>query len=135
MLIEFRVENHRSLREEQVLAFEAAAIGDESDQRTRGLLPAAVRYGANASGKSNLLSALSFMREAVLWSHRAWEPDTGIPRSPFAWGLKRAEPSTFEVSILLDGVKYDYGFVVSDSSVEEEWLYTWPHNRKQVWFE
>jgi predicted ATPase len=143
MLIEFRVENHRSLRDEQVLTLAAAKrVGDPSDPRPRTvtgyeekLLPAAVIYGANASGKSNVLSALGFMQEAVLLSHRKWEPDGGVPRSPFAWGEKRNEPSMFEVTFLVENVKYVYGFFVNDEAVEEEWLFAWPKHRKQVWFE
>ena len=142
MLIEFRVENHRSLRDEQALTFAAGRIGDPADQRLRTvagcsdkLLPAAVVYGANASGKSNVLTALTFMRDAVLFSHRRWDPDGGVPRSAFAWGERRGEPSTFEVSFLLDNCKYEYGFSTDDVEVAEEWLFAWPKGRKQVWFE
>ena len=142
MLIEFRTENHRSLREEQVITLEASRGRDPSDQRARvvdsgslQLLPIAALYGANASGKSNLLDAFLFMRKAVLNSHRIWEPDSGVPRSPFAWGNKRFDPSMFEVTFLLDGTKYQYGFTVSDESVEEEWLFVWPKGRKQTWYE
>ncbi len=142
MLIEFRVENHRSLRDEQALTLEAGRIGDPSDTRPRSvvghnekLLPAAVIYGANASGKSNVLAALAFMREAVTLSHRRWEPEGGIPRTAFAWGEKRDETSMFEASFLVRTTKYVYGFTVDDVSVEEEWLYAWPSKRKQVWFE
>jgi len=142
MLIEFRVENHRSLRDEQVLTMEAGRVGDEADLRPRhvpghaeGLLPVAVLYGANASGKSNVLSALAFMRDAVVDSHRQWSPDGGVPRDPFAWGPKRTEPSLFEASLLLDEVRYQYGFVASDECFLEEWLHAWPNGKKQVWFE
>ena len=62
MLIEFRVENHRSLRDEQVLTMEAGRVGDAEDPRRRhvdgyseALLTAAGIYGANASGKSNVV--------------------------------------------------------------------------------
>jgi uncharacterized protein len=142
MLIEFRVENHRSLRDEQVLTMEAGRIGSENDLRprnisgnTESLLTVAGLYGANASGKSNVLSALASMREAVLLSHRSWEPDKGVPREPFAWGSKREEPSLFEVTMMIGGVRYQYGFLASDVSFLEEWLYAWPHGKKQVWFE
>ncbi len=142
MLIEFRVENYRSLRDEQALTLEAGRIGESSDPRPRGvaghgesLLPAAVIYGANASGKSNVLAALAFMREAVILSHRQWEPEGGIPRTAFAWGDKRNESSMFEASFLVEGTKYVYGFSVDDEAVVEEWLFAWPNNRKQVWFE
>jgi len=142
VLIEFRVENYRSLRDEQALTMEAGRVGDSSDPRPRPvaghsamLLPAAVIYGPNASGKSNVLSALKFMREAVLNSHRRWEPEGGIPRTAFAWASKRLDSSMLEISILLNGTKIEYGFSVNDDFVEEEWLFAWPNHRKQLWFE
>jgi hypothetical protein len=142
MLIEFRVENHRSLRDEVVLTLEAGRVGESSDPRPRSaaahsekLLPVAVIYGANASGKSNVMSALGFMRQAVLLSHRRWDPNGGVPRTSFAWGESRDRPSMFEVSFLADATRYTYGFVVDDASVQEEWLFAWPNNRKQIWFE
>jgi hypothetical protein len=142
MLIEFRVENHRSLRDEQVLSMEAANLGEPSDKRPRKvvghatpLLPAVGLYGANASGKSNVLSALAFMREAVILSHRYWSPDGGVPRDQFAWGVRKAEPSLYEVTLLINGVRFQYGFQASDEAFLEEWLHAWPHGKKQVWFE
>ena len=142
MLIEFRVANHRSLRDEQVLTMEAGRVGDEADPRPRYVsghsetfLTVTGLYGANASGKSNVLAALAFMREAVLRSQRFWSPDEGLPRDPFAWGPKRVKPSLFEVTLLLDDVRFQYGFVASDECFLEEWLYAWPHGKKQVWFE
>jgi uncharacterized protein len=142
MLVEFRVENYRSIRDEQILSMEAGRIEDDSDPRPRALpgndkplLTVAALYGANASGKSNVVSALGFMRDAVTVSHRIWSPEGGVPREPFAWGPKRLEPSFFEVTLLISGVRYQYGFVTSDSSFEEEWLYAWPHGKKQIWFE
>lgn len=142
MLIEFRVENYRSIRDEQALTMEAGRIGTTDDHRPRhveghneSLLPAAVIYGANASGKTNVLLALSFMREAVIHSHKYWDADGGVPRTPFAWGEKYNEPSLFEVTFILDRTKYAYGFTVDDKRVLEEWLFAWPKKRKQVWFE
>lgn len=140
MIIEFRVENHRSVRAEQVLTFEAGRVGAPDDRVPRSvavgkLLPVAALYGANASGKSNVLAALGFMRDAVLASHRAWPPDGGVPRDPFAWGKAAREASLFEVTLLLDGVRYQYGFVVDDERFLEEWLFAWPKGRKQTWLE
>lgn len=141
MLIEFRVENHRSLRDEQVLTMEASGstTGDDPRPRHEGhsqpLLPVAAIYGANASGKSNVVGALAFMRDAVIQSHRSWAPEGGVPRDQFAWGPKGAEPSSFEVTLFLDGIRYQYGFRVSDEAFLEESLYAWPHGKKQTWFE
>ncbi|MDR3621321.1 MAG: ATP-binding protein [Paludisphaera borealis] len=141
MLIEFRVENHRSLRDEQVLTMQAGQVGDPDDDRPRlvpgyaqRLLPVAAIYGANASGKSNVLDALVFMYDAVLWSHRTWSPDKGIHRDPFAWGPKRKKPTLFEVTVVVGDVRYQYGFTASSDRFLEEWLYAWPNDRKQTWF-
>jgi predicted ATPase len=142
MLIQFRVENHRSLRDEQVLSLVAANLGDPEEPRLlrpqgleEALLPAVALYGANASGKSNVLNALGFMREAVLRSHRFWAPEAGTPQEPFALSSKAREPSLYEVDILIAGVRFRYGFVLSRERIEEEWLHTWTHGRKQVLFE
>ena len=37
--------------------------------------------------------------------------------------------------MLIEGVRHQYGFVASDECFLEEWLYVWPHGKKQVWFE
>ncbi|HLL83065.1 MAG TPA: hypothetical protein VK420_10455 [Longimicrobium sp.] len=87
MLIRFRVENFRSLREEQEFSMVASAISERPETLVPTgagiqLLRAAAVYGPNASGKSALFHALSFMRVAVLGSHRSWVPSGGIPRTP-----------------------------------------------------
>ncbi|ATB42704.1 hypothetical protein CYFUS_008183 [Cystobacter fuscus] len=142
MLIQFRVENHRSLRDEQVLSLVAANLGGAEDPRLlrppelgEALLPAVALYGANASGKSNVLNALAFMREAVLRSHRFWDPEAGVPQESFALSSKAQKPSLYEVDFLVGGVRFRYGFVLSAARIEEEWLHAWPHGRKQLWFE
>lgn len=139
MLIQFRVENHRSLRDEQVLSL--VATSDKAgvhvlraEGLSEALVPVVAIYGANASGKSNVLAAIDFMRRAVLGSQRRWEVD-GTPHEPFLLSNKAAEPSLYEVDILVDGVRYRYGFQLSALRVEEEWLFAWPHGRKATWFE
>lgn len=88
MLISFTVENYRSIRDEQSFSMEPGRseklderlIADDSAQ----VLPVAAIYGANASGKSNVLGAIAFMRDAVVHSHRLYAPDGGVPHKPFA---------------------------------------------------
>ena len=142
MLIEFRAENHRSLREEQALSMAAGLVPQPADERPRmvegysePLLPAAAIYGANASGKSNVLAAFGFMRSAVLNSQRYWGPDDGVPRDPFAWQLTDAQSSTFEATFLTGGTRYEYGFAADSQRIVEEWLFAWPNGKKQTWFE
>ncbi len=141
MLIRFRVQNHRSIRDEQELSLVAAPLSEHPESLVRAerydidLLRVAAIYGANASGKSTVFDALSFMRAAVEDSHRSWKPDGGIPRTPFALDPEAvAEPSRFAVDLLLDGIRYEYGFAVSSARVLEEWLFAYPKGRRQEWF-
>jgi uncharacterized protein len=140
LLIQFRVENHRSLRDEQILSL-AATRGDTADPRLlqaegldEPLVSVAAIYGANASGKTNVLGALGFMRQAVLQSQRMWEVE-GTPREPFLLSDKAREPSLYEAEILVGGVRYRYGFQLSSTRVEEEWLHAWPKGKQALWFE
>ena len=139
MLLEFRVENHRSIGDEQVVTFMPSSslteTVDDASHAELACLPSIAIYGANASGKSNVLSALEFMQSAVVYSHRDWDPDGGVPRMPFAWGEWQSKPSTFEIEFVAAKTKYRYGFVVDNERVLEEWLYAYPAGRKQTWFE
>jgi hypothetical protein len=143
LLIQFRVENYRSLRDEQTLSMVAdATLGGKTDERLvrpkgidEALLPAVAIYGANASGKSNVIGALGFMQSAVVRSQRFWKPDGGTRHEPFALSRKIGDPSRCEVDILIEGTRYRYGFVLSAERVEEEWLFAWPRGRRQTWFE
>jgi hypothetical protein len=130
MLRSFRVSNHRSIRAEVELSLLPAY------DKSRTAVPVAGVFGANASGKSNLLDAMSWMREAVLHSFGSWTTTGGVPRKPFRLDPSAAaEPSTFAVELMLDDVRYVYGFVVDDDRITEEWLHYYPQNRKRVVFD
>jgi predicted ATPase len=129
VLTSFRVANHRSIRDEQELLFMP------SYDKARPVVPVTAIFGANASGKSNLLDALHFMQTAVRGSYARWEAGAGVPRTPFRLDKTRTEPSLYSIEIVIDGTRYTYGFTVDDDRVLEEWLYTYPHRRRRVIFE
>lgn len=144
MLIEFRVKNFRSLRDEQVLSLVASK--DKALQNTHtlntsvnavpSLLRCAVVYGANASGKSNLIKALQYMRDVVVESATAIQP--GQPYGVQAFRLdpeSAAQPSEFEVTFLLDGVRYQYGFSMNTKRILSEHLLVYKAFKPQRWFE
>lgn len=146
MLLAFRVANYRSLRGEHELSF-VATRADEGIARLTGarsggqeiaVIPTIGVFGANASGKSNLLAAMRAMRAAVLGSVRQWTPGGGVPREPFVLDPAcRDETTMFEMELLLGvpQVRYTYGFELSDDRVEAEWLHAYPNGHKQVWFD
>jgi hypothetical protein len=134
MLVEFSVSNYRSFRDRVTLSMEAADIAsqppslDEQNvfpaSRGLSLLTSAVVYGANASGKSNLVAAINVMRTLVLNSSRDRWASRLISVEPFRLSTAtETVPSLFEIVFLVDGTQYRYGFAVDRRVVVEEWLY------------
>jgi predicted ATPase len=145
MLLRFRAANVRSLRDEQELSFvvpqgeesDAARTLTLSDGKTLQVYPVLGIFGANASGKSNVITALMKMKEAVLGSYGGWTSYQGIPREEFALDPKSAAESTFYEAdfVLEDGVRWTYGFELGSTRVESEWLHSYPKGRRQVWLD
>ena len=136
MLLSFRVENHKSIRDEQQVLLTPVYDDATPEEADWEALTATGIFGANASGKSNVLDALGLMQETVRWSMRDNEPGGGVRREPFALSNEAAEePSVFVVDLMLSGVRHTYGFAVDDDRVVEEWLYSYPRRRKRVVFE
>lgn len=144
MLVEFRVKNYRSLRDEQVLSLVAAKDKTLEDTHTvttdlkavPRVLKSAVIYGANASGKSNLIRGLWDMREMVRESSALPANQVAISVQPFRLNIKSTnEPSEFEVTFLLDGVRYQYGFAVTPERVVREHLLVYKAFKPQRWFD
>ena len=144
MLVDFRVTNFRSLREEQCLNF--AASRDPWLDNTHCILtnnPAApklvrsaVIYGANASGKTNLIFALMAMQQLVLNSTRLLEQQFREQYTPFLLDTaSRNAPTQFEITLLLDGVRYQYGFRFDAERICAEWLLVYKSSKAQRWFE
>lgn len=144
MLLRFRTANVRSLRDEQELSFvvseheqtTAAHVLRISGDQSVSVLPLLGIFGANASGKSNVLTALVDMRAAVLNSYASWASFEGVPRKPFALDLKGdSEPSFFEVDLVLENVRWTYGFELGSTRVEAEWIHSYPRGHRQVWLD
>lgn len=144
MLIEFSVKNFRSFWGAQTLSMSAGAIKDLQDENTFStpveglprLLKSVVIYGANGSGKSNLIKALAFMQEFVLSSSKESQEGEKIRREPFLLHSDGpSQESELEVVLVQGGIRYQYGFSVTGARVTHEWLLAYPGNRAQRWFE
>jgi uncharacterized protein len=144
MLVEFRVKNFRSLRDEQVLSLVASK--DKTLEHTHtlasglkaapSLLRSAAIYGANASGKSNLIKALQYMRGVVMESATVIQPGQTYAVQPFRLNEASAiGPSEFEVTFILDGVRYQYCFAMNAQRIVREHLLVYKAFKPQRWFE
>ena len=140
MLIEFEVGNYLSFKETVRLSMVAATPFKEFEaentfmaQRLRLLKTAAV-YGANASGKSNLLKAMAFMQRFVLNSAKMQSVDA-IDVTPFKLDIATENaPSHFQITFLMEDVRYRYGFDVDRKAIKKEWLYAAEANKEYTLF-
>ena len=130
MLINFSVKNFLSFKEEVSFTFNAASIKEHPDHVFEmadgryNLLNGALLYGANGSGKSNFISALSFVKDFAINSFKNKQAKEKIDIDEFRLSTDTLnKPSRFEIEILIDDTKYRYGFIVDKVVVSEEWLY------------
>jgi uncharacterized protein len=128
MLIRFHVSNFLSFNEEVELSLipgrarqHPGHIVETQEGCGLSLLRAAIIYGANASGKSNLVKAMNFAQELI---SKGTQIRAAIPRTPFKLCEDNAlRPSKFEFELKYGKRCYVYGFEVDSQRVYEEWLY------------
>ena len=146
MLIEFRVANHRSFREEQALSMVAVNRDKDLeethtlDPQVKGakglrLLKSIAVFGANASGKTNIIRALDFMKAMVVGSAQHQE-SARLNFRPFMLDEESREtPSRFEATFIQEGIRYQYGFEINGERVQAEWLHAYPSGLPRTYFE
>lgn len=133
MILEFKVENFRSFREEQVLSFEATSdtLAEEyfCVQKPKvKILKMAVIYGANASGKSNLLTALDYLRFLIIMPKNDKKLKTDFV--PFLLdNSSRLKPGRFEITFFSNDTKYIYSLKLNNDIIIEETLNYYPSTR------
>ena len=127
MLVNFTVKNYRSFKEERTFSMEASSIEEHEEAVIKAgnhrLFPLTIIYGANSSGKSNLISAIYTMRRMVMGSVRLNESDA-LLYVPFALDeVSRSVPTLFEVQFIQAETRYCYGFEYTQNEIVSEWLY------------
>jgi AAA15 family ATPase/GTPase len=127
MLLSFSVENFLSFKNRVIFDLQAVSIKEHRDNVFTSLygggystLKSVGVFGPNASGKTNLVKAISFMKDFVLNSISSID----VAYNPFRLSTETEKiPSTFEITFLVDKLRYRYGFSVNSKNVESEWLF------------
>ncbi len=146
MLIEFSVGNYRSFKEQVTFSMVAANLVAKDKKLDENnvfeidddlkLLKSAAIYGANASGKSNLATALGFMRWFMINSSKETQSTEKIGVEQFKLSTEtEAKPSFFEIVFLINGKRYRYGFEATIDKVISEWLFYVPKLKETKLFE
>lgn len=144
MILEIRLKNFFSVRDEMVLDLRAAKSKSSKSLTLEGntvdlpsgekLLKTVAIYGSNASGKSSIIKAIRFCCAMVFESHNHNENTTYIFK-PFKLDSKIEEPSEFGIKFILDGVQYYYTYTLSTTEILTEALYHYPHGKQTRIFE
>lgn len=115
MLVQFEVDNFTSIKETAKLNL-TSSTGD--------LLQSVVIYGANASGKSNILKAIKMMVSLVLNKNKVLSSEDILEHKPFLLNSQTEEASTtFEMIFVIDEIIYRYGFEYDSQMIYAEWLF------------
>ena len=133
-IINFKVKNFRSFYNESIFSMQASLNKEYSELNTflcneklfpkneNELIKSAILFGANASGKSNLVKALEYMRAVVLTSSNPLNPLVQN-NTPFEFiNTSKDEPTLFEIEIIANDIFYDYGFEIKQKHIVNEFL-------------
>ena len=142
MVLEIRLSNMFSFRDEVTLDLQAAKIQTKKARELEGnlfsvdgeqMLKSVALFGANASGKSNVIKAIRACVNMVRSSHN-YNVDTRFAISPFKFEDYANKPSSFYIRFLLNGVEYEYSFSFIHDEIITETLYYYPNGRKSLVF-
>lgn len=142
MLIEFTIQNFRSIKEEVTLSLVSSSDKSLDNNlikkdilKNDNLLRSAVISGPNASGKSNVVLAFDSLKKLVLNSNR-FQKGTKISYSPFKLDNNYlSKPTKFEIVFIKNDIKYVYGVSFTDEKIIDEYLYYYPRGHKSLIFE
>ena len=143
MIVEFSLGNYRSFNEVQTLHLQAAKIKSKYKSTDinnvfeagdkYSLLKSKIIYGANASGKSNLIRGMAAMLNII---RDSFKDDSIIQKTVEPFRLSKStlqEPTFFQISFILENVPYRYGMQLKDGKICDEWLFGTP-GKKVVYF-
>lgn len=129
MLLEFTCANFRSINHKCTLSLRAQGISDEPKQnvlqidKNAKIVKTAALYGANSSGKSNVIRAFATMIFHIVESVKLNDSDE-LRFEPFRLSTINNKPTFFEVVFIVNNVTYKYGFEFNETRIVGEWLYS-----------
>lgn len=146
MIEYFKFKNYRSFKDETILDMTPVNKLKEDEyldknvytldspyvnlkESNNKLLKIAAINGQNASGKSNLIKALYFMQSRIIQ-----RISNGSELVPYMY-LDEEETSEFELSFVVDNIKFRYGFKLNKKEILNEWLYLSEKGREKKYFE
>lgn len=144
MIVEFSIGNYRSINRIQTLSFKATSLNSEDksvdeintiDSNGNICLKVISIYGANGSGKSNVLEALQFFSNMIVSSieSEGLAMET-VRQFIYNGNLLQDEETYFQVILIINNSKYRYGFTLNGlGTIKSEWLFG-PANHNETYY-
>ena len=138
MVLEIRLSNFFSIKDEIVLDLRAGKSKSKKAQalqtnsfayKDEQILKSVAIYGANASGKSNIVKAIRFCCSMVFFSHNHNENDS-FTFYPFKFKGYSNKPSKFFIRFVMNEIEYEYSFSLTRNEIIAEELYFYPNGRR-----
>jgi AAA15 family ATPase/GTPase len=140
MILELKIKNFLSFKDEVTFSFEATKDKTFEDYQVVEVAPntrilrLAIVYGANASGKSNLIEAFEFLR--YFWVNTPENKDRSTGVTPFLLDKETLQkPSEFSLIFYVEGVKYMYSIELDKKKVISEQLFVYPGTQPALIFD
>lgn len=141
MLIDFTLGNFRSFKDEKTLSFVASSdtslpnnVIQLDNSKKNKLLRSIIIFGPNASGKTNILKGISYLKHLILNSHE-FQPGDKIFFEPFLLDSEYSlKPSKFEIFFMKKDIKYLYGISLIKDKIIDEYLFYYPKGKKALLF-
>ena len=142
MVLEFRLKNIFSFRDEITLDLQAAKIQTEKGKALSGnlftingeqILKSVSMFGANASGKSNVIKGIKACVNIIRYSH-TYNENTTFQVAPFKFDGYDKQPSSFYIRFITDGIEYEYSFSMTQTEILTEQLFYYPRGRRSLVF-
>lgn len=146
MLIDITIKNYLSFKDETT--FSLLTWTNKKKEELEGnffsvnkktkLLKTAIVYWPNASGKTNLLKAINFIKNFIIYSHTSiantpiyWF--TNAPLQPYKLNTEtKDKPSEFEINFFIEEIQYRYKFSVNNKEVLSEDLYAYKSQKERI---
>lgn len=138
MLLQFQCKNHRSIKDEIIFSMLASSDDSHEEKLIKNLgegnyiSRCASLYGANGSGKTSIISAISCMKQLVV-SSNFYQNKSEMVRLPHKLAVD--SPTKYSINFEKNGIVYQYSFEYDNKEIIAESLYYWPNGKKAMIFE
>ncbi len=137
MILEIHISNFFSIKDKIILDLRSANINTQKSKQLKNnsfefnktkILKSIAIYGANASGKSNIIKTIRFCNTLIFQSH-LYNENTVFDFKPFKFQSEKNKLSSYFIRFVIEGIEYEYSFSLLQNQIVTENLFFYPNGR------